>query len=539
MALIDRICRLSASGIVTVNLLLSASAVMAQSIETNRNLTGEIGLEAGISNGEEPERAVPDRTADEKPDAGLEADGVERHGDEYFQLLVEADRLHEQGRRAEAEHLYRKAKGSFTGVAFGNRPEPITDPALLPPAGQVYWREAEAGQASGLLTRMLVPLELLVQDYPEFFPATIRYAELLLEQERPSEALAVLERTVTLYPDQSELVRARINALVATEEWLDASIAARQFALFHPEHPDADAFLVLADEHHSTFRSRMRSRLTGNAIANVFTGALSFALTGGFFGPFSAIDTAVLLLRGESQVGSSAASAIQRQIDLVEDPEVVAYVNDMGQRLADVAGRDDFEYEFFVVQNPGLNAFALPGGKIFIYAGAIEQTQSEAELAGLIAHEIAHSALSHGFQLVTSSNVTASVFLPVPYAGGLATDLTVLGYSRDMERQADAFGTRLLAAAGYAADGLYNLMVTLDEQNQTPRGLAWLSTHPDTQERIRNIETLIEENGYNRYTYEGVARHRQIQTRISQLRHEEEEKSQEHGLNNLYSALLW
>jgi predicted Zn-dependent protease len=206
----------------------------------------------------------------------------------------------------------------------------------------------------------------------------------------------------------------------------------------------------------------------------------------------------------------------------VDDLEVVAYVNDIGQRLANVTGRDEFEYEFFVVRDPRLNAFALPGGKIFIYAGAIVQAHSEAELAGLIAHEMAHSALSHGFQLVTSSNVTASVFLPVPYAGGLATDLAVLGYSRDMERQADAFGTRLLAASGYAADGLYNLMLTMDEQNQGRRGMAWLSTHPDTRERVRNVETLIEENGYNRYTYEGVERHQQIQARVIQILDTEE-----------------
>jgi predicted Zn-dependent protease len=440
-----------------------------------------------------------------------------RDDPDYFELLIEADWLHTQGRQTEAEHLYRKAKGSFTGVAFSNRPEPIDDPMQLPPAGQVYWREAEAGQESGLLTRIMVPLELLVQNYPEFVPATIRYADLLLSQHRSQEALAVLERAVTLYPDRADLVRAKVNALTAQEEWLDASIAARQFALLYPEHPAADEFLVLADQHQQTFRAKLRNRLTGNAIANVFTGALSFALTGGLFGPISAIDTAVLLLRGEAQVGESIARSLQRQLDLVDDPAVLAYVNGIGQQLAEMTGRSEFEYEFFVVRQPGLNAFALPGGKIFINAGAIVQTRSEAELAGLIAHEIAHSALSHGFQLATSGNVTASIFLPVPYAGGLVTDLTVLGYSREMERQADAFGTRLLATSGYAADGLYNLMLTLEAQHPRPRGLAWLSTHPDTRERIQKIETLIEENGYNRYTYEGVEPHRQIQAQVISL----------------------
>lgn len=460
----------------------------------------------------EPTPATNDAESEkpEEPSTGV-------RGDEYLQLLIEADRLYEQGRLAEAEHLYRKAKGSFTGLEFSNRPEPIFDPSLLPPAGQVYWREAEAGQETNLLTRMLVPLELLVDEYPEFIPGTIRYANVLMEQGQSEEALAVLEQATTLYPEQAELVSVWIDALATQERWLDASIAARQFALLNPDNPAASEFTALSDEYLRKFRAQLRERLTGNAIANVFTGVISYALTGGLFGAISAVDTAVLLLRGESDVGEGAANAAQQQLDLIDDPEVVEYINEIGQNLARVTGRDEFEYEFYVVRDPSLNAFALPGGKVFVNAGAITQAQSEAELAGLIAHELSHSVLSHGFQLVTTSNVTASVLLPVPYAGDLATELTVLSYSREMERQADALGTRLLATSGYAADGLHNLMLTLDEQDQDWRGLAWLSTHPDTDDRLRAIEAQIEENGYNRYTYEGVERHQQIQERVNQI----------------------
>ncbi|MBC1300290.1 M48 family metalloprotease, partial [Nostoc sp. UCD122] len=76
-------------------------------------------------------------------------------------------------------------------------------------------------------------------------------------------------------------------------------------------------------------------------------------------------------------------------------------INDIGQKLAKVAGRNEFKYEFFVIPEEELNAFALPGGKILINAGAIAKTTSEAELAGLVAHELSHVVLSHGFQLVT------------------------------------------------------------------------------------------------------------------------------------------
>lgn len=98
-----------------------------------------------------------------------------------------------------------------------------------------------------------------------------------------------------------------------------------------------------------------------------------------------------------------------------------------------------------------------------------------------------------------------------------------------MERQADALGTRILASSGYPADGLHNLMVTMDKEERDIPLFAWLSTHPDTDERIRNIETLIQRNGYNRYTYEGVSRHLEIQKRVAQRlkEYKEREKKKE------------
>ncbi len=141
----------------------------------------------------------------------------------------------------------------------------------------------------------------------------------------------------------------------------------------------------------------------------------------------------------------------------------MAYVNEIGQKLAVVAGRNDFKYEFYVVMDDQLNAFALPGGKVFVNAGAIAKTNSEAELAGLLAHELSHAVLSHGFQLVAEGNLVANVTQYTPL-GNTVANLVVFNYSRDMERQADTLGTRLLSPTGYAADGLLNLMLTLSSQ---------------------------------------------------------------------------
>ncbi|MEQ8540892.1 MAG: M48 family metalloprotease [Coleofasciculus sp. D1-CHI-01] len=435
---------------------------------------------------------------------------------ERQQKLIEADRLYMSGQFTAAQQLYREAKASFDTEVALEKPVAIYEPTELSPAGAVYWRQSEEGLEQELETKILVPLQFLVEQQPEFIPGHLRYAQTLQEYDRQEEAIQVLERATTLYPNQPDLIKAKVTALADTERWLEASLAARQFAMLNFNHPQAAEFEVLAEENLERYRSRLRGELRGNAIANVITGALGYIFTGNLFGPISAIETTTLMLRGESAVGESFAGRVQKQLPMVEDEQVLEYVREIGNKLAIVAGRDEFEYQFYVVMDDQLNAFALPGGKIFVNAGAILKTESEAELAGLLAHELAHAVLSHGFQLVTEGNLIANVTQYIPF-GRTATNLIVLDYSRDMERQADALGTKILVAGGYAADGLHNLMITLNEEDRDRPLFAWLSTHPNTEERISNIETLIERNGYNRYTYEGVARHLQIQERVAQL----------------------
>ncbi|GAB4440833.1 MAG: hypothetical protein OHK0035_32020 [Cyanobacteria bacterium J069] len=430
-----------------------------------------------------------------------------------LRLLSEGDALWQMGFRREAEIRYRLAKAPFDADDFGEVLPPMTDPEALSPEGRVYWREAEAGRSQNLRTRMETPLRLLTQQYPEFVPGHLRYAEVLAEGDRPDEALAVLERAVGLYPDSPELVRARVAALAENGQLVEAAIAARQFALMHPNDPAAAEFEALAEQHTEAFRNRLERNLRGGAIANLLTGALGFALTGNLFGPISSVQTGIALLRGEENVGEAIARRAARQLPLIQDEAVNTYVNEMGQRLAAMTGRSEFAYEFFIIRDRNLNAFALPGGKIFINAGAILKAESEAELAGLIAHELAHTSLSHGFQLAVDANTLGNAFQLIPY-GGYAANLLYFNYSRDMERQADAFGTRLLASAGYAADGLHGLMVTLAKQERQVAPFEWLSTHPDTAERQRNIERQIRQNGYNRYAYEGVDRHAAMRQRV-------------------------
>ncbi|WP_348252036.1 M48 family metalloprotease [Trichocoleus desertorum] len=435
------------------------------------------------------------------------------------QKLIEADQLYLGGQFPAAEKLYREAKTPFAkevaATEAKQRPEPILDPAQLSPAGRVYWRESEAGMAQNLKTRIFVPLSMLVEQHPQFVPGHLRLAQALKDDQRTPEALTVLERATAFYPNQPDLLKAKIELLAETEQWLDASIAARQFALLNPNDPAAPEFAKLAEENLERFRVHMRRELRGNAIANAITGVAGLVLTGNPFSPLSAVQTTAMLMRGEAAIGESVAKDAKEELELIDDPLVVDYVNEIGRRIATVAGRD-FKYEFHVIMDDRLNAFALPGGKVFLNAGAIAKTNSEAELAGLLAHELSHSVLSHGFQLVAQGNLISSATQFFPF-GGTIGNLAVLDYSRDMERQADIVGTRILASTGYAADGLRNLMVTLDKEDKDRMPFSWLSSHPITNERVEYLETLIQENGYNRYAYEGVTRHNAVKARVKQL----------------------
>lgn len=435
---------------------------------------------------------------------------------EKYEQYMEADRLYLSGNVESAAELYRSLKEPFAAETEVERvPEAIYDPEELSPQGAVYWRISGEGLEQQLESKTLVPLGFLVQQYPEFIPGHLRYSRALKAYNQPEEALAVLERATTMYPNQPELLRGAIEIYEEEEKWLEASILARQFALLNPDHPQASEFTQLANTQLALYQKDLRERLSGNAIGSFITGIFGWALTGNVFGTLSAIQTTTLLLQGESAVGEGFSEQIQRQVPMIEDEAVLTYVREMGAKLARFGGRNEFEYEFHLIMDDQLNAFALPGGKIFINAGALIQTKSEAELAGLLAHEISHAVLSHGFKLVTEGNLTANFTQFIPF-GGIAANLVVLKYSRDMEREADIIGTKILASSGYAADGLHNLTVTLNREDR-PRPPAWLSTHPHTEERVSYLENIIVTNGYNRYAYEGVSSHREIQEKVAQL----------------------
>ena len=517
--------------------LASDENTEAESVESQREDNTEVEeeeIESRTEENTEVEEAESDESQEEAEEEAKE-EVKEPTPEEIARLekLARADQLYLAGDKAAAVKLYREAKQVWEierERANNQQEKTFSDPDELSPAGRVFWRNYQQGKEQQLETKALSSLKLLTTREPQFIPGHVHYAQALLEYEREEESLEVLNQAVSLYPNEPEILRAKMESDVADDRWLDASIMARQFALFNPDSPQAAEFEELAAEYLDKYQSDLRSDIAWNAVGNAIAGTVGFALTGNIFGPISALQTTSLLLNGESAVGEASANQIRKQVPLLQDEEVTEYVNEIGQKVAIASGREEFDYEFHVVMDDALNAFALPGGKIFVNAGAIMETDSEAELAGLLAHEVSHSALSHGFQLATKGNLTANIVSYIPYVGNTASSLLVLNYSREMEKQADIFGTRILVNSGYAADGVRNLMAQLHEAHQdedNPEPPAWLSSHPNTKQRMNYVEQLIVDNSLDRYAYEGVASHQEIQKIVTAKWDEYEECAEE------------
>ena len=192
--------------------------------------------------------------------------------------------------------------------------------------------------------------------------------------------------------------------------------------------------------------------------------------------------------------------------DYVADPELGAYINEVGQRLVAVSDRK-LPYEFHVLNNSTPNAWALPGGKIVINRGLLTELDSEAELAAVLGHEITHAAARHtarnlsrgmllqGAVLATVIATRDSDYAQLAQLGaGIGAQLVTQKYGRDAEREADYYGMQYMSRAGYAPQGAVDLQKTFVELSEGKRA-DWLSglfaSHPPSQERVaNNLETL-------------------------------------------------
>ena len=206
----------------------------------------------------------------------------------------------------------------------------------------------------------------------------------------------------------------------------------------------------------------------------------------------------------EIQIGMEAAAEIESEETVLADSYVQNYVNRLGQKLVQYSRRPDIAYQFKVVDTDEINAFALPGGFIYINSGLITEAANEAELAGVISHEIGHVAAKHGAKRMTKllalqlglavfwglSDQDRETELKLLVVDAVATGF-LLKNSRDNERQADDLGTETLYKAGYDPIAMAHFFDKLGK-NYSPSAIeVFLSTHPSPGERVRNVEWLI------------------------------------------------
>ena len=204
------------------------------------------------------------------------------------------------------------------------------------------------------------------------------------------------------------------------------------------------------------------------------------------------------------EIGSTSAAEVERQLPLVSDNAVEAYVDRIGQRLAAQAGGPGFTYRFRVINASDINAFALPGGFIYLNRGIIDGASNEGEVAGVIAHEIAHISLRHGTHqaskayaaqaglsilggLLTGQGTSDSTNAIINALGGFGMNALFLKFSRDLETQADIRGVQILAASGYSPGDMVSFFEMLEKAG-TASKTSWLSSHPSPPDRIALIE---------------------------------------------------
>jgi predicted Zn-dependent protease len=191
-----------------------------------------------------------------------------------------------------------------------------------------------------------------------------------------------------------------------------------------------------------------------------------------------------VILRSEDvdrKVGEETAQGVKAQLGLIEDPELVAYVGEVGARLARHAPRRGFEYSFQIVDQEAPNAFALPGGFIFVSRGLLTLANSEDELANVLGHEIVHVAARHA---AARQEVGRSLPAKLDWLQGSY----LARYGRDQEREADRLGQGLAAVAGYDPAGLVVFLRELEHTERLQLGSSRLpsfwDTHPSTNRRV-------------------------------------------------------
>ncbi|HFE53658.1 MAG TPA: peptidase M48 [Bacteroidetes bacterium] len=249
---------------------------------------------------------------------------------------------------------------------------------------------------------------------------------------------------------------------------------------------------------------RVRSRKLGGwtQTAVVLLIALALVLTGCATTGVNKGDINLISVDQEVQMGRDFAAEIAKTYPLLKDPEINAYFQKLGEKLARASDWPDLQYHFQVVNTADVNAFAIPGGWVYIHRGLIERADNLSEVACVMGHEIGHVVARHGTELMTKQYgialVTQLILGQNPkmwekIAAQLFTTAGVLHYSRKHELEADRLGVRYAYKAGFNPNGMVTFFEKLQALQKREPSLieVWFSTHPPTSERIKQAKAQI------------------------------------------------
>ncbi|MEJ2354976.1 MAG: M48 family metallopeptidase [candidate division WOR-3 bacterium] len=219
-------------------------------------------------------------------------------------------------------------------------------------------------------------------------------------------------------------------------------------------------------------------------------------------GPGGKTDFIFISTAEEVEIGRQVAAEVESQERLLKDKSVQTYVNNVGQKIARVSDRNDIEYTFKVIDKKEINAFACPGGFIYIYTGLLETLDNEAQLAAVLAHEVSHLVARHSIkklQNIYGYSILAQIALGDKAEGAagdivnVAASLILQGYSRDNEFEADRYGILYAKNAGYNPKGMIEVFEKFKKMQGTrpPSILVLLSSHPPAEDRIERAESEI------------------------------------------------
>lgn len=216
-------------------------------------------------------------------------------------------------------------------------------------------------------------------------------------------------------------------------------------------------------------------------------------------------EVTLVTVEQEKKLGADEAAKVEQQMGLLQDPALVPYVESVGQRLAEQSPRRDVMYRFHIVDMVEPNAFALPGGYVYVTRGLLALVNTEDELAGVVGHEIGHVAARHSVQKISRQGPFAVVTglvagvtgLVSPLVGNIvggvgefAQSLVFSPYSRSQENEADKVGQEMTAKAGWEPEGLSDFLNTLGREESLmhdgPRRPSFFDSHPATPDRVAN-----------------------------------------------------